>query len=86
MIVAVVSFVSTWLLMDKAAILYALNTLFGGSTKPFPNILELYLLWVYVLVDKGLSLLSPLVQSYSPGRMFINNLRYWIAERARQIL
>jgi len=86
MIVAGVSFITTWLLMDKAAILYALNTLFGGSTKPFPNIIELYLLWVYVLVDKGLSLLTPIVQSYPPGRAFINSLRYWIAERARQIL
>jgi len=85
-IVAIVSIVSAWMLLDKAAALMVLNTLLGGQAKSLPNIVNVYQLWMYVLLDNGLSLIVPLVYNYSPERLFINNMRHWIADRVQQIL
>jgi len=85
-IVAVLSIVSTWILIDKIAVLRALNYLFSGQPETVPNILDIYQLWVYVLLDTGLSLIKPLFQNYVPVRSIIINMRRWISERVRQVI
>lgn len=86
LIVAVLSVASTWILLDKAAILFALNYMLGGQPQTVPNILDLYMLWVYILLDTSLSLINSLFQNYIPGKLFINNLRKWVAEQAKKVL
>jgi hypothetical protein len=85
-VVAGASVLSTWILLDSITPILILGTLLGGQTKSVPNILNVYQLWVYALLDLFFSSITPLVYNYAPGRLFINNIRYWIAERVRQII